>query len=289
MRRVAAALSGAVLLLAAGCGSDESTGASGQDQAGGGPSSGPSGGPSGDVVLATTTSTQDSGLLDALVPSFENRSECVVKTVAVGSGQAMEMGERGDADVLLVHSPDDEEQFMAAGNGVSRAAVMHNDFVIVGPPDDPAGLSQATDAADALSRIAQQKAPFTSRGDDSGTHSKELELWGESGVDPSGSWYVETGQGMGETLTIANQQQAYTLTDRGTFLATDGLQSQIAFEGSPDLRNDYHVIVVDHEGTNTGCAKDFSAWIREPSVQQRIGDFGVEEYGERLFTPDASR
>jgi tungstate transport system substrate-binding protein len=281
MRRVLAALSGAALLLAVGCGSNETTSAGGQDR--------PAGGPSGDMVLATTTSTQDSGLLDALVPSFEKGSECVVKTVAVGSGQAMEMGERGDADVLLVHSPDDEEQFMAEGNGVSRAAVMHNDFVIVGPPDDPAGLSQATDAADALSRIAQEKAPFASRGDDSGTHSKELELWEESGVDPSGSWYVETGQGMGETLTIANQQQAYTLTDRGTFLATDGLESEIVFEGSPDLRNDYHVIVVDHEGTNTGCAKEFSAWIREPSVQQRIGDFGVEEYGEQLFTPDASR
>jgi tungstate transport system substrate-binding protein len=241
------------------------------------------------MVLATTTSTQDSGLLDVLVPRFEKGSECVVKTVAVGSGQAMEMGERGDADVLLVHSPDDERQFMADGNGVSRAAVMHNDFVIIGPPDDPAGLSQATDAADALSRIAQAKAPFASRGDDSGTHSKELELWEESGVDPSGEWYVETGQGMGETLTIANQQQAYTLTDRGTFLATDGLQSKIVFEGSPDLLNKYHVIVVDHGGTNIGCAKEFSAWIRERSVQQTIGAFGVEEYGEQLFTPDAVR
>jgi tungstate transport system substrate-binding protein len=281
MRRAVAALSSAVLLLAVGCGSDEAASGGGREQAGGGPS--------GDTVLATTTSTQDSGLLDALVPSFEDGSECVVKTVAVGSGQAMEMGERGDADVLLVHSPDDERQFMADGHGVSRAAVMHNDFVIVGPPDDPAGLSQATDAADALRRIARAKAPFASRGDDSGTHSKELELWEESGVDPSGSWYVETGQGMGETLTIANQQQAYTLADRGTFLATDGLQSQIAFEGSPDLRNDYHVIVVDHEGTNTGCAKEFSAWIRRPSVQQTIGGFGVEEYGEQLFTPDASR
>ena len=281
MRRALAAAAGAALLLAVGCGSDEpTTEAAGQHQGGGA---------SGDLVLATTTSTQDSGLLDALVPSFEEGSACVVKTVAVGSGQAMEMGERGDADVLLVHSPDDEQQFMTDGHGVSRAAVMHNDFVIVGPPDDPAGVSQATDAADALSRIAEAKAPFASRGDDSGTHSKELELWEESGVDPAGSWYVETGQGMGETLTIANQQQAYTLTDRGTFLATDGLQSQIVFEGSPDLRNDYHVIVVDHEGTNTGCARKFSAWLREPAVQQTIGDFGVEEYGEQLFTPDASR
>lgn len=239
------------------------------------------------MILATTTSTQDSGLLDELLPLFDQASDCTVKTVAVGSGQAMEMGEKGDADVLLVHSPEDEEQFMTGGHGSSREAVMHNDFVVVGPPDDPAGVADAGNAAEALSRIADQKASFASRGDDSGTHAKELSLWEEAGIEPKGSWYVETGQGMGETLTIADQKQAYTLADRGTVLATESLESDIAFEGSDDLLNSYHVIVVDHEGANTGCAEEFSRWILDEPVQGAIGEFGVEEFGERLFAPDA--
>ena len=239
------------------------------------------------MILATTTSTQDSGLLDEILPPFDKRSECVVKTVAVGSGQAIEMGVKGDADVLLVHSPEDEEQFMADGHGSSREAVMHNDFVLVGPPDDPAGVADAGDAAEALSRIADQKAPFASRGDDSGTHTKELSIWEEAGVEPKGSWYIETGQGMGETLTVADQKQAYTLSDRATFLATKSLEADIAFEGSDDLLNNYHVIVVDHEGTNTGCAEEFSSWILDKPVQDTIAKFGVEEYGEQLFAPDA--
>ena len=244
-------------------------------------------GASGDVVLATTTSTQDSGLLDVLVPAFEESSECVVKTVAVGSGQAMTMGERGDADVLLVHSREAEEQFMAGGFGSSREAVMHNDFVLVGPPGDPTGIAESGGAADAVARIAQEQALFASRGDDSGTHAKEMTLWEEAGVDPGGSWYLETGQGMGETLTIADQKQAYTLSDRSTFLATSGLQSEIEFEGSGDLRNDYSVIVVDHEGINTGCAEEFSGWIREERTQEQIAKFGIDGYGEQLFFPDA--
>lgn len=274
MRRLWRAVACLALMVTAGCGAAEPQAATG---------------PSGDMLLATTTSTQDSGLLDALVPSFESGSACTVKTVAVGSGEAMAMGEQGNADVLLVHSPDDERQFMADGHGASRAAVMHNDFVLVGPAGDPAGVARAGSAAEALSRIAQEQAPFASRADDSGTHSKELELWQQAGVDPHGSWYVETGQGMGETLTIANQKQAYTLSDRGTFLATGGLQSEIVFEGSADLLNRYHVIVVDHEGTNAGCAREFSGWLREKRVQQQIGRFGVEEYGEPLFHPDALR
>jgi tungstate transport system substrate-binding protein len=264
----------ASLLTLAGCGPDESEASAGS---------------SGSMILATTTSTQDSGLLDEILPLFDQKSDCTVKTVAVGSGQAMEMGEKGDADVLLVHSPDDEEQFMADGHGSSREAVMHNDFVVVGPPDDPAGVADASDAADALSRIAEEKASFASRGDDSGTHAKELSLWEEARVEPQGSWYIETGQGMGETLTIADQKQAYTLADRSTFLATDGLESDIAFEGSDDLRNNYHVIVVDHEGTNTGCAQEFSSWILDEPVQRTIGTFGVEEFGEQLFEPDARK
>jgi len=260
------------LLATAACGSEEPEAGSG---------------PSGTMILATTTSTQDSGLLDEILPLFDQGSDCVVKTVAVGSGQAMEMGERGDADILLVHSPEDEEQFMADGHGSSREAVMHNDFVVVGPPDDPAGVADVGNAAEALTRIADQKASFASRGDDSGTHAKELALWDEAGIDPKGSWYIETGQGMGDTLTIADQKQAYTLSDRGTFLATSNLESDIAFEGSDDLLNQYHVIVVDHEGTNTGCAEDFSSWILDRPAQDAIATFGVEAYGEQLFEPDA--
>lgn len=246
-----------------------------------------SAGAGGAMVLATTTSTQNSGLLDELVPMFERGSDCTVKTVPVGSGQALEMGERGEADALLVHSPDDEKSFMAAGHGSSREPVMHNDFVIVGPPGDPAGLGTARDAAAALRKVAASKTPFASRGDDSGTHTKELSLWREAGVDPAGSWYFETGQGMGETLTIANQKRAYTLADRGTFLATGGLQSTISFEGTTSLHNNYHVIVVDHEGTNTGCAKDFAGWIRGAPAQRAIAKFGVDEYHQPLFFPDA--
>lgn len=242
---------------------------------------------SSDVILATTTSTQDTGLLDELLPDFEEEAGCTVKTVAVGSGEALEMGERGDADVLLVHSPDAEEEFMDGGHGVSREPVMHNDFVIVGPEADPADLEGAADAAEALTRIAETESAFASRGDDSGTHAKELSLWEEAGVDPAGEWYFETGQGMGETLTIADQKSAYTLADRGTFLATANLDSKITFEGSGDLQNFYHVIVVDRGEEPARCAEEFSTWIRESSVQERIGDFGVDEYGEPLFVPDA--
>lgn len=239
-----------------------------------------------EAILATTTSTQDSGLLDELLPDFQEETGCTMKTVAVGSGEALELGERGDADVLLVHSPDAEEEFMADGHGVSREPVMHNDFVVVGPEADPAEVGGAADAAQALTLIAESGAPFASRGDDSGTHAKELALWEEAGVEPSGDWYFETGQGMGETLTIAGQKSAYALTDRGTFLATANLEASIAFEGSDDLQNYYHAIVVDREEP-APCAEDLSTWLLEPEVQERIGDFGVEEYGEPLFVPDA--
>ncbi|MQA09341.1 MAG: tungsten ABC transporter substrate-binding protein [Pseudonocardiaceae bacterium] len=243
-------------------------------------------GASGAMVLATTTSTQNSGLLDELIPMFEQRSDCTVKTVPVGSGQALEMGERGEADALLVHSPEDEEKFMAGGHGSSREPVMHNDFVIVGPPGDPAGLGKARTAAEALKKVARSKAPFASRGDDSGTNTKELSLWQEAGIKPGGSWYFETGQGMGETLTVANQKQAYTLSDRGTFLATNSLQSKIAFEGTEKLYNSYHVIVVNHDGTNTGCAREYSRWIRGEPAQRAIAKFAVNRYHQPLFFPD---
>ena len=223
--RMACLLVAAGLLVTAGCSSERTPGAESTAEA------------TGNMILATTTSTQDSGLLDAILPTFEQNSDCVPKTVAVGSGQAMAMGASGDADVLLVHSPKAEEKFMAEGHGSSREPVMHNDFVLVGPPDDPAHIGAAQQAAEAMRLIAQQQALFASRADDSGTHAKELSLWAEAGIKPSGSWYIETGQGMGETLTIASQKQAYTLSDRGTFLATGNLQSKIEFQGSPDLQN----------------------------------------------------
>jgi tungstate transport system substrate-binding protein len=241
----------------------------------------------GTMALATTTSTRDSGLLDELLPAFEEVSGCSVKTLAVGSGEAMELGARGDADVLLVHSPDAEREFMAEGHGVNRKAVMHNDFVIVGPADDPAQISKAGDAPAAFAKIADAKAGFASRGDDSGTNAKELELWDAAGIEPKGSWYIETGQGMGETLTIADQKDAYTLSDRGTFLAMGNLDSKLLLEGGKDLLNPYHVIVVKGEGLNTACAKLFSSWITSPRTQKTIADFGVAEYGEPLFFPDA--
>ena len=243
--------------------------------------------PEGTLVLATTTSTQDSGLLDTLVPDYETGSRCRVKTVAVGSGEALAMGADGNADVLLVHSPAAEQQYMARGHGLTRAAVMHNDFVLLGPGNDPAHAARAGDPAKAFAAIAAARAPFASRADQSGTNAKELTLWARAGVKPTGGWYIRTGQGMGETLTIASQKQAYTLSDRGTYLATKGLDLRIVSEGQQELFNPYHVIVVKHAGTNLGCARQFAQWIVSSPTQQEIGRFGVKQYGQRLFVPDA--
>jgi tungstate transport system substrate-binding protein len=273
MRTIAAALLAAVTTALGGCGS--------------GSSASTTGGGSGTMVMATTTSTRDTGLLDVLVPAFERTSDCSVKTVAVGSGEALKLGERGDADVLLVHSPDAEETFMKAGHGVSRRAVMHNDFVVVGPPADPAVAARTRTAPGAFKRIAAAHAPFASRGDDSGTNAEELKIWETAGITRRASWYFKTGQGMGETLTIASQKGAYTLSDRGTFLATKGLDSKILEQGDQALQNPYHVIVVRHSGTNIDCAKAFSAWITSPSTQRMIGAFGRTKYGRALFHPDA--
>ena len=275
---------GAVVLTAA-----LATGVLGVASCGGDGEPRPAASASGTMILATTTSTRDSGLLDVLVPDFERGSACQVKTVAVGSGDALKLGERGDADVLLVHSPAAEEAFMRAGHGASRRAVMHNDFVLVGPPADPARIADAADAAAALRRIARAREPFASRADDSGTNAKELEIWEQAGIRPGGAWYVETGQGMGETLTIADQKRAYTLSDRGTFLATKSLDAKVLVEGGAALRNPYHVIVVRHEGTNAGCANGFSTWISTPPTQRTISRFGAAEHGEPLFVPDAPR
>jgi tungstate transport system substrate-binding protein len=242
---------------------------------------------SGQMILATTTSTRDTGLLDTLVPAFEKASNCNVKTVAVGSGQALDLGARGQAEVLLVHSPDAEQTFMKQGHGSTRLAVMHNDFVLVGPPSDRAKTAGAGGIEQAMQAIAKTKSPFASRADDSGTNAKELKLWQQAGITPSGSWYIKTGQGMGPTLVIANQKDAYTLSDRGTFLATKSLDSKILVQGDPQLQNPYHVIVVKHPGTNVGCAKAFSKWITSAPTQQLIGQFGKRQFGQALFHPDA--
>jgi tungstate transport system substrate-binding protein len=276
VRRAATALLLLITLALAACGDDDDSAQSdaGTDK--------------GQMILATTTSTQDSGLLDELVPKFEDESGCSVKTIAVGSGEALELGEKGNADVLLVHSPESEQEYMDGGHGVTREAVMHNDFIVVGPQDDPAGIKGADSAAEAFTGIAKAEAPFASRADESGTNTKELSLWEAAGIEPKGSWYIETGQGMGETLTIASQKQAYTLSDRGTYLATDNLDLDLLVEGGKDLLNPYHVIVVKADGTNRACAQDFSDWITSPETQDDIGSFGVADYGEPLFVPDAT-
>jgi tungstate transport system substrate-binding protein len=266
----------AATVATAACGSDSSDSATSKTAT-----------PSGQMILATTTSTRDTGLLDTLVPAFEHTGKCSVKTVAVGSGQAIDLGARGQADVLLVHSPDAEQTFMTEGHGASRLAVMHNGFVLVGPPGDPAKAAGSGGIEPALQAIAHTKSAFASRADDSGTNAKELKLWKQAGVTPSGSWYIETGQGMGPTLTIASQKRAYTLSDRGTFLAIKSLDSKILVQGGEALQNPYHVIVVKHSGTNVGCARAFSHWITSAPTQRVIGSFGKSQYGQALFHPDA--
>ena len=244
------------------------------------------------LILATTTSTQDSGLLDVLIPLFEQQSGYVVQTIAVGSGAALQMGREGNADVLLVHAPAAEEEFMASGFGSDRRLVMYNDFMIVGPPDDPAGIRGSAVTTEAMRRIAAASATFVSRGDDSGTHQLERQLWAAAGLDPSAQpWYLESGQGMGATLTIVSEREAYTMTDRATYLAhRAALRLDILVEGDPLLRNVYHVIVVNPErwpNTNLEGAMAFADFIVSPAAQEVIRTFGAEEYGQPLFFPQA--
>lgn len=247
------------------------------------------------LILATTTSTQDSGLLDVLIPLFESEAGYKVQTVAVGSGQAMKMGEDGNADVLLVHAPASEATFMENGFGRDRALVMHNDFIIVGPAADLAGIRDVA-VADALKAIQEKQATFVSRGDDSGTHKAELNLWKKAGFEPKAAapaWYLETGQGMGASLTVASEKGAYILTDRATFLANQSnLQLEILVEGDRSLLNIYHVITVNPEKwekVNYAGGVAFLEFMTRPSTQEVIGQFGVEEFGQPLFYPDADK
>ena len=246
------------------------------------------------LILATTTSTQDSGLLDVLIPMFEEKTGYTVQTVAVGSGEAMKMGEEGNADVLLVHAPASEVTFMEGGFGTDRFLVMHNDFIIVGPADDPAGIKGMTSAKEAFTAIFNSGAQFVTRGDDSGTHKKELALWKSAELDPAGqAWYVETGQGMGASMTVASEKGAYILTDRATYLANkDNYQLEILVEGDNKLLNVYHVITVNAEkwtAANYEGALAFANFMIDPETQAVISEFGMDKFGQPLFYPDADK
>ena len=246
----------------------------------------------GKLILATTTSTADSGLLDFILPDFEAKTGVEVDVIAVGTGQALELGENGDADVLLVHSRAREDAFMADGHGVRREDVMYNDFVIVGPEVDPAGLQGVAKVKKAFGMMADAEATFVSRGDDSGTHSKEKAIWAEAGIEPAGDWYVSAGQGMGAVLVMVGEQQAYTLSDRATFLAVkqEGLDLVILVEGDPMLFNPYGIMAVNpdkNDEINNELANEFIDWMVSYETQEMISSFGVAEFGAPLFVPDS--
>ena len=246
-----------------------------------------------DLILATTTSTVDTGLLDKLVPLFEQKTGFRVKTISTGTGQALAMGEKGEADVLLCHAPEAEKKLIDAGAVVNYQLVMHNDFILVGPAADPAG-GKGKPVADVLKAIAAKEALFISRGDDSGTHKKELALWKKVEVTPKGmKGYQESGQGMGATLLMASEKQAYTLTDRGTYLAQkSNIKLEIVSEGDPALLNIYHVMQVNPEKfskVNAAGSKAFVEFMVAPDTQKIIGDFGKDKYGSPLFFPDAGK
>jgi tungstate transport system substrate-binding protein len=267
----------------------------------------PAGQEVGRLVLATTTSTENSGLLPVILPDFESRFGATVEVIAVGTGQALELGRNGDADVLLVHARELEDAFVAEGFGVNRQDVMYNDFVIVGPAADPAGIRGQTDVAAALTQIANSQSSFISRGDNSGTHVKEQSLWQATSIPlvetasvdgastyvrPEGDWYQSIGQGMGATLTVADEQQAYTLSDRATYLARtlEGTDLEILVEGDSRMFNPYGVIAVNpelHPSVNATGAEAFINWLTSVETQQLIGQFGVEEFGSSLLIPDS--
>jgi len=246
-----------------------------------------------DVILATTTSTQDSGLLDTLNPVFEKKTGFRVKTIAVGTGEALALGKRGEADVLLVHAPEAELEVVKSGAVINRKLVMHNDFIICGPKDDPAKVKGEKSASEAFKKIAAAKALFVSRGDDSGTNKKELEIWKAAGVDPKGTWYQESGSGMGQTLNVASEKAGYVLTDRATYLALKkNLALDIMVEGDSTLLNIYHVMQVNPEKfpkVNAKGAKAYVDFMVSPEAQKLIGEFGVKEFGQPLFFPDAGK
>jgi len=246
------------------------------------------------IILATTTSTQDSGLLDKLIPIFEKKTGYFVKTIAVGSGQAMAMGQKGEADVMLVHSPAAEKKFVAEGHGINRRIIMHNDFVIVGPPEDSAKIKGMKSASESFKKIASANSLFLSRGDNSGTHAKEKSIWKATGINPEGEkWYQQTGLGMGQTLNVTAEKKGYTLADRGTYLALKkNLGLDIQVEGDAILLNVYHVMEVNPAKwpkVNAAGAKAFADFMVSKETQDIIKIFGVDKYGSPLFFPDAGK
>jgi tungstate transport system substrate-binding protein len=242
------------------------------------------------VVLATTTSTRDSGLLEVLLPAFTAKTGIEIKAVAVGSGQALELGRRGDAEAILSHAPAAEEKFMAEGCGESRHPLMFNDFVIVGPESDPAHLKGALSAKEAFQRIAQSRSAFVSRADESGTHMKEEQLWKAAAVKPEADWRQRTGAGMVEVLRMASEKRAYTLSDRATFLSQGkSLELIVVYEGDEALKNHYSVIVVNprkNPDVRNGAAREFAAFLLSPEGRKIISEFGVSQYGQPLFFPE---
>ncbi len=246
------------------------------------------------IILSTTTSTQDSGLLDVLIPIFEKKTGYFVKTIAVGSGQAMAMGQKGEADVLLVHSPAAEKKFVAEGFGINRRLIMHNDYIVVGPSEDPAKIKGAKPTVEAFKKIASGAALFLSRGDNSGTHAKETSIWKAAGIKAEGQkWYQQTGLGMGQTLNVSSEKKGYTLADRGTYLALKkNLSLDILVEGDAILLNIYHVIEVNPAKwpkVNAAGARAFADFMVSKEVQDIVKTFGVDKFGSPLFFPDAGK
>jgi tungstate transport system substrate-binding protein len=246
------------------------------------------------IILSTTTSTQDSGLLDVLIPIFEKKTGYFVKTIAVGSGQAMAMGQKGEADVLLVHSPAAEKKFVAEGYGVNRRLVMHNDYIVVGPAEDPAKIKGMKATTEVFKKIASAGGLFLSRGDNSGTHAKETSIWKAAGINPEKEkWYQQTGLGMGQTLNVTSEKKGYTLADRGTYLALKkNLRLDILMEGDAILLNIYHVIEVNPAKwpkVNAAGARAFADFMVSKEVQDMVKTFGVDKFGSPLFFPDAGK
>ena len=246
-----------------------------------------------DIILATTTSTVDTGLLDYLVPDFEKITGYKVKTIGVGTGQALAMGEKGEADVLLTHAPSSEKPLVDKGIVLNYQLVMHNDFIVVGPDEDPAKIKGIKLSTDAFKKIAEQGVIFVSRGDNSGTYTKEMSIWKNTGLKPSGNWYQQSGAGMGQTLLIASEKKGYTLTDRGTYLAQQkNIHLVIMVEGEKNLLNIYHVMQVDAKKfpkVNESGAQAFVKYMVAERTQKMVAEFGKDKYGQSLFIPDAGK
>ena len=245
-----------------------------------------------EIILATTTSTEDSGLLNFILPDFKEKTGIEVKVVSVGTGQAIQHGEDGEADVLLVHAKASEEKFVEEGHGLERFQVMYNDFIIIGPKDDPADAkANPKDVSAALKAFEENKITFVSRGDDSGTHKKELQLWDAAGIEPKGDWYIDAGQGMGATIQMAEEMKGYTMSDRATYLSMSGdIDLEVIVEGDQGLLNQYGVIAVNpdkNDQINAEGAQAFIEWILSAETQELIAEFGKAEYGQSLFVPNA--